>query len=282
MYDTEPSRTALGAAAYRAAHQLLDKPPIFSDPLAIPILGCDGAAALQRQLDPEQAQSWRRMRAFIAARSAFTEDALAKAAGTGLRQFVILGAGLDTFAWRNPWPRLVVFEVDHPATQAWKRAQLAAAGMDAPPSLRFVPIDFERQSLLATLQNAGFRQGDPALLSWLGVTMYLERERVLETLSVIGRGTCSGTKVIFDYARPSESVDASIRPRYEALIERHAATGEPWRSFFVPDELDRELRRFGFTVVQDWDGPALNDRFFSGRADGLGVGTVAHLIEASI
>ena len=165
------------------------------------------------------------MRAFIAARSAFTEDALAKAAGTGLRQFVILGAGLDTFAWRNPWPRLVVFEVDHPATQAWKRAQLAAAGMDAPPSLRFVPIDFERQSLLATLQNAGFRQGDPALLSWLGVTMYLERERVLETLSVIGRGTCSGTKVIFDYARPSESVDASIRPRYEALIERHAATG---------------------------------------------------------
>ncbi len=223
------------------------------------------------------------MRAFIAARSAFTEEALAEAAENGLCQFVILGAGLDTFACRNPYgSRVVVFEVDHPATQVWKRSQLAAAGMDVPPSLRFVPIDFERQSLHAALQSAGFRRSDPTLFSWLGVTMYLDRQRVLETMSIVGRSGCPGTKIIFDYARPPASVDASIRPRYEELVERHTALGEPWRSFFDPDELDKELRRLGFIEVKDWDGAALNARYFSGRADGLEVGTIAHLMEARI
>ncbi len=283
MDKLAPSRTALGAAAYRAAHQILDRPVVFADPLAIPILATDGAAALERQLDPEQAQTWRRMRAFIAARSRFTEEALDGAVRNGLGQFVVLGAGLDTFAYRNPYgPRLAVFELDHPATQAFKRAQLAAAGIDVPPSLTFVPIDFERQSLLAALEAAGFRRENPALFSWLGVTMYLDRERVLATLAAVARGAAPGTEVIFDYVLPAASVDASIRPRYEALIERHAALGEPWRSFFEPHELDTALRRLGFVEVKDWDGAALNARYFSGRTDGLEVGVTAHVIEARI
>jgi methyltransferase (TIGR00027 family) len=264
----EPSRTALGAAAYRAAHQILDVPVVFADPLAIPILGEHGAAALKRQLDPEEAQTWRRLRAFIAARSRFTEEALATAAANGVRQLVVLGAGLDTFAYRNPYsPRLAVFEVDHPATQAWKRAQLAAARIDVPPSLTFVPVDFERQSPIAALQAAGFRRRDSSLFSWLGVTMYLERERVLETLAAVARGAGPGTKIILDYVRPPASVDAPVRARYQALIERAAAVGEPWRSFFDPHELDQALRRSGFA---------------EGRADGLEVGVTAHLIEARI
>jgi methyltransferase (TIGR00027 family) len=278
------SRTALGAAAYRAAHQILDKPVVFADPLAIRILGGDGAAALERQLDPEQAQRWRRLRAFIAARSRFTEEALAKVVGDGIQQFVVLGAGLDTFAYRNPYgPRLAVFEVDHPATQAFKRAQLDAARIDVPPSLSFVPVDFERESLLAALRTAGFRRRDSVLFSWLGVTMYLDRDRVLATLAEIARGASPGTKIIFDYVRPPASVgDASVRARYEALIERHATLGEPWRSFFEPQELDAALRRSGFAEVRDWDQAALNARYFAGRADGLEVAPTAHLIEARI
>jgi methyltransferase (TIGR00027 family) len=281
--NTESSRTALGAAAYRAAHQILDKPLVFADPLAIPILGGDGAAALERQLDPEQAQAWRRLRAFIAARSRFTEEALGEAARDGVRQFVVLGAGLDTFAYRNPYgPRLAVFEVDHPATQAFKRAQLDAARIDVPPSLSFVPVDFERESLLAALRTAGFRRQDSALFSWLGVTMYLDRDRVLATLASIARDAGPGTSVVFDYVRPPASVDAAVRARYEALIERHATLGEPWRSFFDPQELDAALRRSGFTEVEDWDQAALNARYFSGRADGLEVPPTAHLIAARV
>jgi methyltransferase (TIGR00027 family) len=277
------SRTALGAAAYRAAHQILDKPVVFADPLAIPILGGDAAAALERQLDPEQAQSWRRLRAFIAARSRFTEEALGEVVGDGIHQLVVLGAGLDTFAYRNPYgPRLAVFEVDHPATQAFKRAQLKIARIDVPPSLSFVPVDFERESLLAALRTAGFRRQDSALFSWLGVTMYLDRDQVLATLAEIARGASPGTKIIFDYVRPPGSVDASVRARYKALIERHATLGEPWRSFFDPHELDAALRRAGFAEVRDWGQAALNARYFAGRADGLEVAPTAHLIEARI
>jgi methyltransferase (TIGR00027 family) len=278
-----PSRTALGAAAYRAAHQILDRPLVFADPLAIRILGESGAAALERQLDPDEAQSWRRLRAFIAARSRLTEDALADAVHSGTSQFVVLGAGLDTFAYRNPYgPRLAVFEVDHPATQAFKRAQLKTAGIDVPPSLTFVPVDFERESLLAALRTAGFRRRDSALFSWLGVTMYLDRDRVLATLAAIARGAGPGTSVVFDYVRPPASVDASARARYQALIERHAASGEPWRSFFDPPELDAALREAGFTEVRDLNGAALNARYFAGRADSLEVPPTAHLIEARV
>jgi methyltransferase (TIGR00027 family) len=279
----EPSRTALGAAAYRAAHQILDHPVVFADPLAIRILGGDGAEALRQRLEPDEAQAWRRMRAFMAARSRLTEETLAEAVRNGTCQFVILGAGLDTFAYRNPYGTLAVFEVDHPATQAFKRAQLAAAGIDVPPSLAFVPIDFERESLIAPLRAAGFRREQPALFSWLGVTMYLDRAGVLDTLAAIAAGAPDGTAVAFDYVVPPAAVaDAAIRARYEGLAERLAAIGEPWRSFFDPHELDQALRRAGFAHVEDWDVAALNARYFAGRADGLAVGPTAHLIAARV
>jgi methyltransferase (TIGR00027 family) len=222
------------------------------------------------------------MRAFMAARSRFAEETLAEAVKNGTSQLVILGAGLDTFAYRNPHPRLAVFEVDHPATQAFKRAQLDAAGIEVPPSLAFVPVDFEHQTVGAALAAAGFGREQPALFSWLGVTMYLDRAGVLAVLANIAAGAAPGTAVVFDYVVPPAAIDdAAIRARYEALAARLAAIGEPWRSSFDPGELDQALRRAGFGQVEDWDGAALNARYFAGRADGLEVGPAAHLIQAT-
>jgi len=144
MRDGRPSATAHRAAERRAAHQLLDHPPVFVDPFAIPILGSQAAALLQ---SPAASQSWaaRRLRAFLAVRSRFAEDQLARAVERGVRQYVILGAGLDTFAYRNPHGGLRVFEVDHPMTQSWKRTRLDAAQIAVPESVSYVPVNFERQ-----------------------------------------------------------------------------------------------------------------------------------------
>jgi methyltransferase (TIGR00027 family) len=171
MQPGQPSLTARGAAGHRAAHQLLEDGRIFRDPLAVRILGGDPDEIAR---EAEAAPSRRPMRLFIAVRTRFAEDALAAAAERGARQLVVLGAGLDTFAHRNPHEGagLRVFEVDHPATQAWKRARLAEAGLAAPPSLTFAPVDFERQTLADGLAAAGFDPAAPSFFTWLGVVPY--------------------------------------------------------------------------------------------------------------
>ena len=186
----QPSLTAWRVALERAAHQIFDRPRVLEDPVALAIVGERGVAeirgaALRYGLPPS-----RYLRAFLVARSRVAEEALAAALSCGVRQYVVLGAGLDTFAYRNPYPTsaLKVFEVDHPATQEWKRRQLAAAGLAIPESLTFVPVDFESEALAARLSSAGFRAGEPAFFSWLGVTMYLTRTPVLDT---IGADNCA-------------------------------------------------------------------------------------------
>jgi methyltransferase (TIGR00027 family) len=168
MKESQPSRTALAAAVHRAAHQTLEGGRIFSDPFASKILGSEGAKLLAEEAaDPSQ----RPMRLFIAARSRFAEDRLAAAVSRGVRQAVILGAGLDTFALRNPHAELGlhIFEVDHPSTQQWKKRQLSEAGIDTPPWLTLTPVDFERQDLLTELARSGFAPSKPAFFHWLGV-----------------------------------------------------------------------------------------------------------------
>src|SRR5271167_272110 len=155
MQEGKFSRTAQRVAIRRAAHQLLDEPRVLDDPLALRIIGAETAAEL-RSNPKEHAAFARAFRAFMVARSRFAEDELALAYARGVRQYVVLGAGLDTFAYRNPHAGLRVFEVDHPATQAWKREQLQAAGIAIPPSLTFVPVDFERQTLADGLGQSGF------------------------------------------------------------------------------------------------------------------------------
>lgn len=259
MKDGQPSLTAQGAAGHRAAHQLLEGGAIFRDPFARAILGEEACAeADEKAADPAS----RGLRLFIAARSRLAEEALAAAAKRGVRQAVVLGAGLDTFALRNPFADtgLRVFEVDHPATQGWKRARLAEAGLAIPASLTFAPVDFERENLAQTLEACGFDARTPAFFLWLGVVPYLRREAVLATLRVIAQ--IPGAEVAFDYTEPLDNYPPARRAMAAALAERVAAAGEPLICAFDPAEIAKNLRDMGFAEIDDLDFGAIAARFF--------------------
>src|SRR5258706_12265395 len=198
MQERTFSRTAERVAIRRAAHQLLDQPRVLDDPLALRIIGSEAEEELRSNPKEDHAFS-RAFRAFMAARSRYTEDELAGAFAQGVRQYVVVGAGLDTFAYRNPHSGLRVFEVDHPATQAWKRKQLQAADIAIPASLTFVPVDFERQTLEGGLAQRGFNPRAAAFFSWLGVTPYLPREACPSTLTFIAKMP-PGSRGVFYFA----------------------------------------------------------------------------------
>jgi methyltransferase (TIGR00027 family) len=206
----------------------------------------------------------------MAARSRYAEDQLAKAVEQGVAQYVVLGAGLDTSAYRNPHAQLRVFEVDHPATQAWKIEQLQTAGIPVPPSLRFVPVDFERQTLADGLEQGGFDANSPAFFSWLGVTPYLTRESCMATLRFIAQ-LPRGSGVAFDFAVDPKLLNLRQRLALHVISARVAAAGEPFQLFFRPAELAEELRRIGFQRTEILDTDEINARYFKDRADGLRV-----------
>jgi len=279
MREGRPSATAQRAAERRAAHQFVDHPPVFVDPLAIRIIGPE-AAALPHSPVVSSSRTPRLLRAFLAARSRFAEDELARAVARGVRQYVLLGAGLDTFAYRNPHPDLRVFEVDHPATQAWKRARLDAARIPIPESLSYVPVDFERQSFAQELARAGFASGQTAFFAWLGVVPYLNRDTIFATLETIAE-MCPGNGVVFDYGVPRSALGFFERMAYDALARRVARSGEPFRSFFDPAELAQGLRCIGFREVEDLGAAEIDSRYFANRDDSLRVLSKAgHLISA--
>lgn len=283
MRPAQPSRTAYRVALLRAAHQLLDDPPVLVDPLAIPILRPRDAAALRSDPGRFDRGPWvRHLRAFMAVRARFAEDQLARARAAGIRQYVILGAGLDTSAYRDPTPHLPLFtwEVDHPSTQAWKRQRLAEAGVTIPERHTFVAVDFEHQALAPALAGAGFDPEAGAVISWLGVTYYLTWPAIQSTLGYLARVTRTGGGVTFDYALAPTTLSISRRLAYAVLAARVRALGEPWRSSFVPEALVAELRRLDFEVAQDVGPETLNERYLASRADGLTVGDMAHLMWA--
>jgi methyltransferase (TIGR00027 family) len=260
------SRTALGAAMHRAAHQFLDRPPVFLDPLALRIIGPEAERSLRSGEDGPARRPG--LRAFVVVRSRFAEDGLAEAHGRGVGQYVLLGAGLDTSAYRSGRPGLEVFEVDHPATQEWKRRLLAEAGIAIPASVAYAPVDFERQSIAGGLAAAGFDPARPAFVAWLGVTPYLTPEAVLETLRFAAGLSC-GSELVFDYVSSALEDGATQRLAHQALTARVAALGEPFRSTFQPEALMADLERLGFAAVEDVGPEALNLRYLAGRTDGL-------------
>ena len=229
MRDGQPSQTARGAAAYRAIHQKLEGGAIFKDPFASRILDQETAAALDEIAADDSLRPWR---LFIAARSRFSEDTMADCIACGVRQVVVLGAGLDTFSLRDPYADLGVraFEVDYPATQMWKRDRIRAAGLAEPPSLTFAPVNFERESLAEGLTRAGFKLDEPAFFQWLGVVPYLTKDAVSSTLKFISE--VPQAAVVFDYAEPVQNYPAERRASVIATAERAASRGEPWLSFF--------------------------------------------------
>ena len=248
MQNGQPSRTALGAAIQRAAHQTLDGAKIFRDPFARILLGREADSLIDAaSADPAQ----RQMRIFMAARSRFAEDCLNAAVSRGVRQVTIVGAGLDTFSLRNPYTSLGlrVFEVDHPTTQAWKRERIAEAGLATPESLTFAPVDFECQSLAEALAAAGFQPSQAAFFVWLGVVPYLRREAISAILQFIA--SVPRSEVVFDYSEPLENYSPERRANVAAVAARTAAIGEPWLSYFDPSELSRDLHDRGFQELED-------------------------------
>jgi methyltransferase (TIGR00027 family) len=272
----EPSRTAWRAAHYRAAHQLLEGGAIFFDPLAVPLLGEDPQKMLRETVErPDQ----RLLRLFIAARSRFAEDCLANAVDRGIRQTVVLGAGLDTFGLRNPYvcKNLQVYEVDHPATQARKRDLIARAKLDMPESLHFVAADFEQHGMMTKLVEAGFRSDEPAFFIWLGVVTYLTRKAISESLAAIA--AVPAGEVVLDYGEPRETFPEEGRLWLDNRMARSAAAGEPWLTFFTPDDLAAELLAKGFAETQDLGLGKLAARYFREVPIPIGLGA-AHVVHA--
>jgi methyltransferase (TIGR00027 family) len=269
MLEDKPSRTAYRVALRRAAHQIWDNPLVFEDPVALRIIGKNAAAELSGSRASTSGPS-SYLRAFLVARSCFAEEHLVMAVKRGVKQYVVLGAGLDTFAYRNPFEKLQVFEVDYPATQAWKRKLLEAEGITIPATLTFAPVDFEKDTLAAGLAHAGFKVDEPAFFSWLGVTPYLVEETVMAALRWIA-SACKQNGVAFDYAVPRASLNFLNRIAFDALAARVAAAGEPFVGFFDPKKLAQELRAMGFNEIEDLNGDQINARYFAGRSDGLRV-----------
>jgi methyltransferase (TIGR00027 family) len=277
MRAGRPSRTARGAAAYRAIHQTLEGGCIFKDPFALDILDEETRATLD---DIAADVTLTQMRLFLAARSRFSEDTLSSCVARGVRQVVVLGAGLDTFALRNPHggEGVRVFEVDYPTTQQWKRERLRQAGLAVPNSLIFAPIDFEREGLAQGLARAGFRSDHPAYFQWLGVVPYLTREAVTATLDFIAG--IAGSAVVFDYMEPLENHGPGRRAHLQATAEKAAALGEPWLSFFEPADLSRTLHEKGFVTVEDLGMADIAERFYGTLKDGLLLGSGGHVLRA--
>jgi methyltransferase (TIGR00027 family) len=264
METGKASKTALRVGIRRAAHQVMEKPRILEDPIAVRLVGPGYARDMKRASH----KVGRDFRAFMAARSRYVEDRLAEAVSRGVAQYVILGAGLDTFAYRNPFPSLRVFEVDFPATQQWKREMLQAAKIALPGNLTFVPLDFEHKALAEGLAEAGFDAGAPSFFSWLGVVPYLTLAAFRATLGVVGQ-LPAGSGVGFDYAVAPETLSPVGRTAFDRLSDRVAAAGEPFQLFFTPAEMEAELRRAGFHRFEQVDSDQLNDLYFKERADGL-------------
>ena len=277
MRGGQPSHTARGAAAYRALHQTLDGGVIFRDPYASKVLDDATLSRLDQIAADASLRPWR---LFIAARSRFSEDALAGCVARNVRQVVVLGAGLDTFALRNPHAGLGVrvFEVDYPATQDWKRERLQHAGLAVPASLTFAPVDFERQSLADGLSAAGFRADRPAFFQWLGVVPYLTRAAVSATLDFIA--AVPESEVVFDYAEPLQNYGVDRRAQVTAVAAMAAERGEPWLSLFDPAELSELLRSKGFSMVEDLGLGEIADRLYGALKHGIRIGPGPHLVRA--
>jgi O-methyltransferase involved in polyketide biosynthesis len=298
----EPSRTAHWVAALRAVHQLLDEPLVLPDPIALSVLGVSAEAALRDDPFVLNDPLSRGVRAAIVARSRFVEDELLRRVAAGVRQYVLLGAGLDTFAYRSALcvgprspatataprggeqlsaerpsdscfadPQLRVFEVDHAGTQRWKQQLLAEAGIHAPSALSFVPLDFERDDLGAALAQAGFRSDQPACVSWMGVTTYLTADAVLRMLRAMA-GLAAGSCVCFDYRVPAAMLDPVERMIDEVIGRKAAAAGEPWLSTFDPAQLQAQLLEAGFGSADSTTPDDLNACYFARRKDGLRLG----------
>ena len=278
MEAARPSRTALRVALRRAAHQLYDSPIVFHDPIAVPILGTEYLPEVHRTATKLHKPFSVALRAFLIARSRYAEDTLARTVTNGVTQYVLLGTGLDTFAYRNPYSNLHVYEVDHPATQAWKRDLLDQSNISIPPNLTYAPVDFEQQSLPTQLLATGFNPTTPTLFAWLGVVPYLTLPAFRSTLNFIATQP-TGTGLVLDYGQPRRVLPFFEQLAHDSLASRVALAGEPFQLFFTPQEIATELS--AFSTIEDLGTHEINERYFANRSDKLAVrGNAGRLLSA--
>src|SRR5262245_17264324 len=283
MEAQRASDTAAFTAMLRAAHQLIDdEPKIVDDPIVVALV--DDVARGQIAERPAALRSPALVipRAAVLLRSRYAEDLLADAVALGVGQFVILGAGLDTFAFRQPAfaRRLQIYEVDHPATQVWKRERLSTAGVAAPDNLRWAPIDFEQQTLAAGLQDAGFDASRPAFFSWLGVTQYLTLPAIDATLRVVA-ALPSPSTIVLSFMLPHIDLPAQEAAVARAVADDAARTGEPWLTRISPQDLAVRLTQLGFRKVTRRVPEGPDSRYFPGRPAGLRAPHAAQLMNAT-
>lgn len=267
MTDRLPSRTAQAVAGLRAAHQIHDaEPRILEDAVILALLGDERVREIRETAERFQDPLIRGLRAHVVLRSRVAEDHLAAAVARGVRQYVILGAGFDTFAYRQPtWARaLRIVEVDQPATQGVKRERLEATRIAVPSNVVFAAVDFETESLDSALARYDVRMDEATFFSWLGVTMYLREPAIDEVLRTIAR-FAPGSEIVFTFAQP---VDASDPRGRGTFANRAAEVGEPWLTYFEPYQLNEKLRGFGYSSV-DFVMPGDVSCLFGERTDDL-------------
>jgi methyltransferase (TIGR00027 family) len=263
-----PDNTAVRVALWRALHLEADPPPhVFEDAVGLQLAAPDDGWRAR----PDMSPFTRPFRASILARARFIEDLVAERAAAGVGQYVILGAGLDTFAQRRPElaSRMIVFEIDQPGPQAWKRQRLVDLGLGIPPFLRLVPVDFEAgDAWWERLAASGFDAGRPAVVASTGVSMYLTKEANMATLRQVA-AMAKGSTFAMSFMLPIEMADPELRPGIERAAAGARANGTPFISFFTPDEMLALAREAGFREVQHVSAAALAERYFAGRTDGL-------------
>ena len=286
MDEERPSVTAEYAAVMRATHQTLDgEPKILDDPISPRLVDACGDFYKSRlellSRLPEQTRL--RFKATFVMRSRYAEDCLAEAFGNGVRQYVLLGAGLDTFAYRQPFwaDSLRIFEIDYPATQLWKRRRLSEASIPVPHNVSFVPVDFEKIPLATALQQAGLDFSAATFFSMLGVSQYLTETALDETLRFI-LFRKEGSEIVFSFVAADAVLPTDDITLAKGFTEQLAAIGEPWLSRFHPEQLVTELKGMGFSMVLNLTPEEANERYFQNRDDGLNAALLEQMIKATV
>ena len=299
MQADRASQTALAAAFYRAQHHLNDEPKLIDDPFAHRLLTAGEMAALTERrvreglamgIPPGDARTVlaRTLRAvtpaaIVLSRARYTEDRLAMAVERGVGQYVLLGAGLDTFAFRRAdlRDRVQVFELDHPRSQAAKRARLAAAGLSDPPNLHFGTVDFERESVADALGRLPFRPDRPVVFAWLGVTMYLTAAAVDATWRAMRGVAARGSELVFDFLH-ADALSDTAPPGVRRVLERVRAVGEPVLSGLDPATLGAALGATGWMLIEQLGPAEIDRRYFATRTDGYRARPMGHLAAAGV
>lgn len=271
--NAKPSSQAV--AVWRAVHQLLESPAIFNDPIALRILG-DVKTDIMNKLESYKDPLSTAMRVAIAVRSRFAEDEREKTLRAGAYQYVILGAGLDTYAYRSKNKIERVFEVDLPSTQAMKISRLQQEAIHSTCAVNYIACDFEADALEKSLSAAGFDKNQKTFFSWLGVVPYLDAEAIEQTLKFI-RSCAHGSALVFDYMVDPRNLSELEKITITILSAQLASGGEPLKSFFDPQVLSKKLADSGFTKIEDISPEYLNERYLAAREDGLRVGNVTRM-----